>query len=92
MNLSDHMKETADRMTGYTTGTLIVECGVVALLLDTGVEVPITASHCVDVRHDTEYVGITIEQALETFTVEQYEDKQKKPANHLRSAGFVMII
>lgn len=70
MNLSEHLKETADRVAGYTTGRLIVEGGVVTLQLDTSALLSITDAQTIEVRNDSEYVRITLEQALSVSSVE----------------------
>lgn len=68
-SLSEHLKETIDRVDGYLTGTLIIEDNRVYLERD-GKSIDITNSDKVEVRNGDEYVLITLDDALNTKTDE----------------------
>lgn len=70
MHLADHLKETADRIAGYITGRLIVESDTASLQIESGAKICLTDKHAVEVRNGSEYVSVTLEQALEAQTVE----------------------
>ncbi|UGB31668.1 hypothetical protein [Metabacillus sp. B2-18] len=70
-SLSEHIKETIDRVDGYLTGTLIVdlEANTVELEVtnqDKTSYIPLTDSDDIQVRNGNEYITVTIEQALST--------------------------
>lgn len=70
--LSNHMKETADRIDGFLTGCLIVELDkqVVSLGQDMNGRtsyLELTELDHIEVRNGNEYMKISIQQALETM-------------------------
>lgn len=71
MFLSEHMKETIDRVDGYITGTLFVEDGEVGLQTDKE-ELIVTADHIIEVRNGNEYELVTYEDILTKKTKEDW--------------------
>jgi hypothetical protein len=68
--LSNHIKETIDRVDGFQTGTLIVEEGKVSLLQSDNTEIKLDDTFSIEVRNDNLYEKLSIETILNTLTVE----------------------
>ncbi|WP_064202820.1 hypothetical protein [Brevibacillus brevis] len=68
--LSEHMKETADIMAGYTTGRLFVENGTVGIQRSNGEEIYLGKRDHIEVRNGDEYQPVTTREALAAKTVE----------------------
>ncbi|MDF1511068.1 hypothetical protein Gp_63 [Bacillus phage vB_Bacillus_1020A] len=69
-SLSEHIKETIDRVDGYQTGTLVVEGLKVSLLQSDNTEIQLDESYVVEVRNGNEYMAVTIEQCIGQKTKE----------------------
>lgn len=70
MSLTDHMKETADIIGGYITGTLIIEDSCVSLQNAHGEILELTDEYCIEVRNDGLYEAVRMEQILTLRTDE----------------------
>ncbi|TYP69877.1 hypothetical protein [Paenibacillus methanolicus] len=70
MLLSEHMKETADIISGFTTGTMFVLGGIVGLQLKNGEQLFLNDSDLIEVRNDTQYIRVSVQQIIETRTDE----------------------
>ncbi|MFC3768382.1 hypothetical protein [Paenibacillus sp. GCM10012303] len=70
MDLSEHMKETADLIAGYITGRLFVDADTIGMQLNSGVELILTDKHGIEILNGSEYIQITIKQMREARTVE----------------------
>lgn len=70
MDLSEHMKETANIIAGYVTGRVVIEHGAVSLQLSSGELVALSQVHRFEVRSGSEYETVTLEQALSLKTAE----------------------
>lgn len=70
--LSDHMKETADIMAGYTTGRLFVENGTVGIQRSNGDEIYLVEGDHIEVRNGNAYERITVDEALTSMTAENW--------------------
>lgn len=68
--LSEHMKETADIMAGFTTGRLFVENGTVGIQLSNGEEIYLGEGDHIEIRNGQVYQQITSAEALAAKTVE----------------------
>ncbi|MED4754612.1 hypothetical protein [Brevibacillus choshinensis] len=70
--LSDHLKETADIMAGYTTGRLFVENGTVGIQSSNGEEFYLGEGDHIEVRNGDFFQQITSREALTAKTVENW--------------------
>ncbi|MCM3411493.1 hypothetical protein [Metabacillus litoralis] len=67
--LSEHIKETIDRVDGFITGTLIVDLEKSSVELEQTRDgkttyLPLTDSDFIEVRTGKEYVKVTVKEAL----------------------------
>ncbi|WP_052098097.1 hypothetical protein [Paenibacillus stellifer] len=72
MEINEHMKETADIMSGYITGRLVVDLDdrSVGLQKHDGSLIPLSSACIIEVRNGSLYEPLTITQALTAVTVE----------------------
>lgn len=70
--LSEHIKETADIIAGYTTGRLFVENRTVGIQRSNGEEIYLGERDHIEVRNGDTYEQITITDALTAKTVENW--------------------
>ncbi|HFK2719126.1 TPA: hypothetical protein ACG1DY_004974 [Escherichia coli] len=71
MLLSEHIKETIDRVDGFLTGTLVVDLELSTVELEVTNQnktsyITLTDSDDIQVRNGNEYIDVTIDQALST--------------------------
>ncbi|MCM3413563.1 hypothetical protein [Metabacillus litoralis] len=71
MLLSEHIKETIDRVDGYLTGTLVVDLEANTVELEVTKQdktsyISLTNADHIEVRNDTEYEEVTVDQTLNT--------------------------
>lgn len=70
--LSEHIKETADIMAGYTTGRLFVENGTVGIQRSNGEEIYLGQRDHIEVRNGSVYEQITVVDVLTAKTAENW--------------------
>ncbi|WP_150273654.1 hypothetical protein [Paenibacillus tepidiphilus] len=70
--LSEHMRETADIIAGYTVGRLVVDlaAGSVSLQHDDGSLLLLRDQHHIEIRNGDQYQHLTADQALAAVTAE----------------------
>jgi hypothetical protein len=68
--LSEQIKDTINRVDGFTTGTLVVNENEVSLLLKDGTWLILSDQRTIEVRNGSEYVSVTYQDALEKKTSE----------------------
>ncbi|CAH1230736.1 hypothetical protein PAECIP111891_06739 [Paenibacillus allorhizoplanae] len=70
MLLSDHIRETADIIAGYVTGTLVIENNTVSLLKLDGELITVNEDYSIEVRNDRIYESVTVSQVIDLRTEE----------------------
>ncbi|WGV58379.1 hypothetical protein QIH01_23300 [Brevibacillus brevis] len=68
--LSEHMKETADIMAGYTTGRLFIENRTVGIQRSNGEEIYLSERDRIEVYNGEEYQLVSTNEVLTVKTVE----------------------
>jgi hypothetical protein len=66
--LNDHIKETIDRVDGYTIGTLVVDGNDVSLQLNNGAFLMLDNTYSIEVRNGSDYVKVTVQDAIRAKT------------------------
>lgn len=68
--LTDHMKETADIIGGYITGTLIIDDDSASLQKACCEVMELSDEYCIEVRNDDVYEAVSMQQVLTLKTDE----------------------